>query len=82
MLDPEKVDFKQLGFRAGLEVYHQIDRCLHQAHLGLRDTGNVEEVKKLMQTSIAGEMTARGGPRGFMLLQGIEPGIDKILKRL
>ena len=24
MLNPDKVDFKELGFRAGLEVHHQI----------------------------------------------------------
>ena len=43
---------------------------------------NMEEVKKLMQTPIAGEITPREGPRGFMLLQGIEPGIDRILRKL
>jgi len=48
----------------------------------LGHTRNVEEVKKLMQTSIAGEITMREGPRGFMLLQGIEPSIDKILGKL
>ena len=48
----------------------------------LGHTRNIEEVKKLMQTNIAGEITAREGPRGFMLLQGVEPGIDKILKNL
>jgi hypothetical protein len=35
-----------------------------------------------MQTNIAGEITEREGPRGFMLLQGIEPGIEKILNTL
>ncbi|MFW9924581.1 MAG: Glu-tRNA(Gln) amidotransferase subunit GatE [Candidatus Thorarchaeota archaeon] len=25
MLDPEKVDFKKMGFKAGIEVHHQID---------------------------------------------------------
>jgi glutamyl-tRNA(Gln) amidotransferase subunit E len=24
MLDPDKVDFKKLGFHAGIEVHHQI----------------------------------------------------------
>ncbi len=48
----------------------------------LGHTRNVEEVKKLMQTNIAGEITEREGPRGFMLLQGVEPDIDKILKTL
>jgi hypothetical protein len=35
-----------------------------------------------MQTNVAGEITAREGPRGFLLLQGVEPGIDEILKNL
>jgi glutamyl-tRNA(Gln) amidotransferase subunit D len=48
----------------------------------LGHTRNIEEVKKLMQTNIAGEITAREGPRGFLLLQGVEPGIDKILRNL
>ena len=48
----------------------------------LGHTRTVEEVKKLMQTNIAGEITEREGPRGFMLLQGVEPDIDKILKSL
>jgi glutamyl-tRNA(Gln) amidotransferase subunit D len=48
----------------------------------LGHTRNIEEVKKLMQTNMAGEITAREGPRGFLLLQGIEPGIDKVLKNL
>jgi len=48
----------------------------------LGHTRNIEEVKKLMQTNMAGEITAREGPRGFLLLQGIELGIDKVLKNL
>lgn len=48
----------------------------------LGHTRNVEEVKKRMQTSIAGEITTREGPRGFMLLQGIEPGADEAMKNL
>jgi len=48
----------------------------------LGHTRHIEEVKKLMQTNMAGEITAREGPRGFLLLQGIEPGIGKILKNL
>ncbi|MGA9388637.1 MAG: Glu-tRNA(Gln) amidotransferase subunit GatD [Candidatus Bathyarchaeia archaeon] len=48
----------------------------------LGHTRDVKEVKKLMQTNIAGEITAREGPRGFLLLQGVEPGIDEILKNL
>lgn len=48
----------------------------------LGHTRNVNEVKKLMQTNMAGEITPREGPRGFLLLQGVEPGIDKILRML
>lgn len=48
----------------------------------LGHTRNVDEVKRLMQTSIAGEITDREGPRGFMLLQGIEEGLDQVLKKL
>lgn len=48
----------------------------------LGHTRNIEEVKKLMQTNMAGEITAREGPRGFMLLQGIEPGIEQVLRNL
>jgi hypothetical protein len=48
----------------------------------LGHTRDIEEVKKLMQTPVAGEITAREGPKGFMLLQGIEPGIDAILRNL
>jgi hypothetical protein len=42
----------------------------------------MEEVKKLMQTNIAGEITEREGPRGFLLLQGVESGIEEVLKNL
>jgi len=48
----------------------------------LGHTRNIEEVKKLMQTNITGEITAREGPRGFLLLQGIEPGINEHLRNL
>ena len=48
----------------------------------LGHTRNIEEVKKLMQTNITGEITAREGPRGFLLLQGIEPGVDEHLRNL
>jgi glutamyl-tRNA(Gln) amidotransferase subunit D len=48
----------------------------------LGHTRNIGEVKTLMQTNIAGEITAREGPKGFMLLQGIEPGIEGVLHNL
>lgn len=48
----------------------------------LGHTRDIEEIKVLMQTPVAGEITEREGPRGYMLLQGVEPGIDKILENL
>ena len=48
----------------------------------LGHTRDLEEVKKIMLTPMAGEITNRESPRGFMLLQGIEKGIDNILKNL
>jgi glutamyl-tRNA(Gln) amidotransferase subunit D len=48
----------------------------------LGHTRNIQEVKTLMQTNIAGEITQREGPKGFLLLQGVEPNIDKILEQL
>jgi len=48
----------------------------------LGHTRNMDEVKQLMQTNIAGEITQREGPRGFLLLQGIEPGVKAILRNL
>jgi glutamyl-tRNA(Gln) amidotransferase subunit D len=48
----------------------------------LGHTRDIREVKKLMQTPLAGEITSKEGPRGFMVLQGIEHGIDEILKNL
>src|SRR5512136_2448345 len=47
----------------------------------LGHTRNIREVKELMQTPLSGEITAREGPRGFMLLQGIETGVDEMLKK-
>ena len=48
----------------------------------LGHTRDITQVKTLMQTNIAGEITQREGPRGFLLLQGIELGMDTILKNL
>lgn len=48
----------------------------------LGHTQNIGEIKELMQTNIAGEITAREGPRGFLLLQGIEKNADQILRDL
>ncbi len=48
----------------------------------LGHTRDINEVERLMQTPVAGEITNRETVRGFMHLQGVEPGIDEILKNL
>ncbi len=48
----------------------------------LGHTRDINEVERLMQTPVAGEITYRETVRGFMHLQGIEHGIDEILKNL
>ncbi len=48
----------------------------------LGHTRDINEVERLMQTPVAGEITYRETVRGFMHLQGVEPGIDEILKNL
>jgi glutamyl-tRNA(Gln) amidotransferase subunit D len=48
----------------------------------LGHTRDIKQVKTLMQTNIAGEITQREGPKGFLLLQGIEPGMGEILRNL
>ncbi|MHA1685679.1 MAG: Glu-tRNA(Gln) amidotransferase subunit GatD [Candidatus Heimdallarchaeaceae archaeon] len=48
----------------------------------LGHTQNIEEIKAIIQTPIAGEITPRESPKGFMILQGVEPHIDEILKKL
>ncbi|MHA1197960.1 MAG: Glu-tRNA(Gln) amidotransferase subunit GatD [Candidatus Heimdallarchaeaceae archaeon] len=48
----------------------------------LGHTRNIEEVEKIMLINIAGEITTRESPKGYMLMQGSEPGIDHILKNL
>ncbi len=48
----------------------------------LGHTRNVAEVKQLMQADFAGEITAREGPRGFLLLQGVEKNVDRLLRNL
>ena len=42
----------------------------------------MKEVRNIMRTNVAGEITKRESPRGFMLHQGTEQGIDQILKNL
>jgi glutamyl-tRNA(Gln) amidotransferase subunit D len=48
----------------------------------LGHTRNLDEVRDIMLTPIAGEITNRESPKGFMLMQSTEPGIDDILKNL
>ncbi len=48
----------------------------------LGHTRNVDEVRDIMLTNVAGEITTREGPRGYLVLQGVEPGIDKMMKNL
>ncbi|NHJ88095.1 MAG: Glu-tRNA(Gln) amidotransferase subunit GatD [Asgard group archaeon] len=46
----------------------------------LGHTRDVKEVEKIMTTNIAGEITNRELNKGYMLMQGIEPGLDEMLK--
>ncbi|MBY8999757.1 MAG: Glu-tRNA(Gln) amidotransferase subunit GatD [Candidatus Heimdallarchaeota archaeon] len=48
----------------------------------LGHTRNIADVRKIMLTNVAGEITTREGPRGYLLLQGVEPGIDQMMKNL
>ncbi|UJG40457.1 MAG: Glu-tRNA(Gln) amidotransferase subunit GatD [Candidatus Heimdallarchaeum aukensis] len=48
----------------------------------LGHTRDINEVKKIIQTPVAGEITPKEGPRGYLLMQGIERGIDEFLKHL
>ena len=38
------------------------------------------KIKALLQTNIAGEILAGEPPNGFLVLQGVEPGIEGVLK--
>ena len=46
----------------------------------LGHTRDVKEVEKIMTTNIAGEITERELNKGYLLMQGVEPGIDDVLK--
>ncbi len=48
----------------------------------LGHTRETNEVKKIMQTNVAGEITTRESVKGYMVLQGVEKGINHILKNL
>ncbi|MFW9924582.1 MAG: Glu-tRNA(Gln) amidotransferase subunit GatD [Candidatus Thorarchaeota archaeon] len=46
----------------------------------LGHTRDYNEVKRIMQTNLAGEITNRELNKGYLLMQGIEPGLDQLLK--
>ncbi|MBD3189679.1 MAG: Glu-tRNA(Gln) amidotransferase subunit GatD [Candidatus Heimdallarchaeota archaeon] len=48
----------------------------------LGHTRDVDEVKKIMTTNIAGEITKREPNKGYLLMQGVEPGIEELLKKV
>jgi len=48
----------------------------------LGHTRDYNEVKKLMQSNLRGEMISREPNKGYLLLQGVEPGIDEIMRKL
>ncbi|MHA1167573.1 MAG: Glu-tRNA(Gln) amidotransferase subunit GatD [Candidatus Hodarchaeales archaeon] len=48
----------------------------------LGHTNDVNEVKKIMQTNIAGEITTKEPAKGYLIYQGIEQGIEKMMERL
>ena len=39
-----------------------------------------DSISKIMTTNIAGEITERELNKGYMLMQGVEPGLDEMLK--
>ncbi|MHA1410099.1 MAG: Glu-tRNA(Gln) amidotransferase subunit GatD [Candidatus Odinarchaeia archaeon] len=48
----------------------------------LTQTRDLNKVKKLMQSNIANEILRREEYNGFIVLQGIEPGVEDFLKQL
>ena len=46
----------------------------------LGQTRDYDEVRKIMTTNIAGEITNKEPNKGYLLMQGIEPGIADLLK--
>ena len=48
----------------------------------LGHTRDVKEVEKIMTTNIAGEITNKEMNKGYMLMQGVEPGLDELLKKI
>jgi len=48
----------------------------------LGHTQNVDEIKNIMQTNIAGEITQRETYNGYAVLQGGIPEVDELLKQI
>lgn len=48
----------------------------------LGQTRNYEEVRKLMTTNLRGEITNREPNKGYLFMQGVEPGIQDMLRKL
>ncbi|MHA2019463.1 MAG: Glu-tRNA(Gln) amidotransferase subunit GatD, partial [Promethearchaeota archaeon] len=48
----------------------------------LGQTRDYNEVKKIMQTNLRGEMVYREPNRGYLVMQGIEPGMEEMLRKL
>lgn len=48
----------------------------------LGQTRNYDEVRKIMGTNLRGEITYREPNKGYLLMQGVEPGLDDLLKKL
>ena len=45
-------------------------------------TNDLEEVKKIMLTNIAGEITKREPYNGYIILQGGIPEVDEFIKKV
>ena len=48
----------------------------------LGQTRNYDEVRKIMTTNLRGEITYREPTKGYLIMQGVEPGINTLLKKL
>ncbi|WP_457558420.1 Glu-tRNA(Gln) amidotransferase subunit GatD [Candidatus Harpocratesius sp.] len=48
----------------------------------LGQTRNYEEVRKIMTTNLRGEITTREPNKGYMFMQGVEPGLQEMMKKL
>jgi len=46
----------------------------------LGQTRDYDEVRKIMTTNIAGEITNKEPNKGYMLMQGMEPGLKEMMR--